>query len=223
MEVYWLEQTEADVPAAQDWLGASEAAVLAALRFPKRRADWRLGRWTAKRAAAAYLHRSIAEVEIRAAADGAPDVFVAGAPAAVALSLSHRAGVAVCAVAGAGAALGCDVERIEPRSAAFVSDYLTTAEQALVESAPADGRSAMLALLWSTKESVLKALRMGLRLDPRSTSVTLVDPPGAGPWRRLEARYEEQSFHGWWYRSGDLVRTVAAVPAPDVPRRLDPV
>src|SRR5271157_5967895 len=55
MDVYWLEQAEADVPEGNDWLSASEAVRLNAMRFAKRRADWRLGRCTANRAVAAYL------------------------------------------------------------------------------------------------------------------------------------------------------------------------
>jgi len=54
-DVYWLEQTEADVPAEDDWLSEREAVRLGRMRIPKRRADWRLGRWTAKRALAACL------------------------------------------------------------------------------------------------------------------------------------------------------------------------
>jgi hypothetical protein len=50
MDVSWLEQTQADVPGADDWLSASEAILLNDRRIAKCRADWRLGRWTAKRA-----------------------------------------------------------------------------------------------------------------------------------------------------------------------------
>ena len=66
MDVYWLEQVEGDVPPNDDWLSASEAACLARLRFAKRRADWRLGRWTAKCAVSEYLslQRPPATVEI---------------------------------------------------------------------------------------------------------------------------------------------------------------
>ena len=53
---HWLEQTEADLPAANDWLSAGERLRLDGMRFAKRHADWRLGRWTAKRALAAYLN-----------------------------------------------------------------------------------------------------------------------------------------------------------------------
>ncbi len=77
MDVYWLEQTAADLPAEDDWLSAIEVLRLDGMRFPKRHADWRLGRWTAKRALAAYLnlpsHRQdLTDIEIRPAPSGAP-------------------------------------------------------------------------------------------------------------------------------------------------------
>ncbi|HLY16394.1 MAG TPA: 4'-phosphopantetheinyl transferase superfamily protein, partial [Bryobacteraceae bacterium] len=164
MQVYWLEQNVADLPADDDWLGAAEAAHLSRLRFAKRRRDWRLGRWTAKHALAQYLnlpsdHSALSAIEIRPAADGAPEAFLANQPGAPSISLSHRAGVAVCGVARPGVALGCDLEVAEPRSEAFTADYFTPAEQAWVAQAAAADRPAMLALLWSAKESVLKAQR----------------------------------------------------------------
>ena len=39
-DVYWLEQTEADVPAENDWLSAGEIRRLSDMRFAKRRGDW---------------------------------------------------------------------------------------------------------------------------------------------------------------------------------------
>jgi hypothetical protein len=44
MDVSWMNQTEADAPAENDWLSASEAVLLNGMRFARRRADWRLGR-----------------------------------------------------------------------------------------------------------------------------------------------------------------------------------
>ena len=107
MNAYWLEQTEADVPAENDWLSANETVCLNGMRFPKRRADWRLGRWTAKRALSVSLDvpahtMAFKKIEIRAAASGAPEVFFDNQPAAVTISLSHRAGIAACADAKAG-------------------------------------------------------------------------------------------------------------------------
>jgi len=80
MNVYWLEQTEADVPKENDWLSVGEAVRLNAMLFAKRRADWRLGRWTAKRALSVILDlpalpQVFKRIEIRAAASGAPEVF----------------------------------------------------------------------------------------------------------------------------------------------------
>ena len=193
MNVYWLEQTEADVSAEDDWLSANEAARLSRLRFPKRRADWRLGRWTAKRAVSAYLKTpprppDLAAIEIRPAPSGAPEVFIANRPADCTVSISHRGGVAACAVGQAGATLGCDLELVEPRSEAFIADYFTPEEQALVAQSDAADRFRLVALLWSAKESALKALRAGLRLDTRSVIVTpgfaLV---GRTPWSARDA------------------------------------
>jgi 4'-phosphopantetheinyl transferase len=243
MEVYWLEQTEADVPAENDWLSATESLHLDGMRIAKRRTDWRLGRWTAKNALAIYLNapgqpQALASMEIRPAPSGAPEVFLANEPAAVTISLSHRAGTAICAVAPSGAALGCDLEAVEPRSDGFVADYFTAEEQALVARASATERSRLLALLWSGKESALKALGVGLRLDTRCVMVNSVDalgspggdryiedtgfafrpPYGLDRWRPLQVRCTSgQIFSGWWQQSGNLLRTLVAAPPPAPP------
>jgi len=236
MDVYWLEQTEADLPAGNDWLNATESLRLQGMRFAKRRADWRLGRWTAKRALAVHLHlsdRSLTEIEVRPAPSGAPEVLFANQPADVAISLSHRAGVAVCAIATGGTTLGCDLEAVEPRSAAFTADYFTAQEQALVARACDADRAGLLALLWSGKESALKALRAGLRLDTRCVTVDLVDDgekpaaeelaftfPAREPnrWHRLQVRCDSGPIlQGWWQHSENLVRTLVAAPPPVPP------
>jgi len=77
----------------------------------------------------------------------------------------------------------------------------------------------LLALLWSAKESALKALHQGLRLDTRSLIVSLGDGPYERiGWSPLRVRHTDgQLFHGWW-RCGDCaVRTVVADPVPAVP------
>ncbi len=243
MDVYWLEQSEADVPADNQWFSASEVERLNAMRFPKRRADWRLGRWTTKRALSFYLkelgdHQALSNIEIRPAASGAPEVFIADRPAAAAISLSHCNGTALCAIAHFGTALGCDLEIVEPRSDAFVADYFTAEEQALVAQASAAGRSCLVTLLWSAKESALKALHQGLRLDTRSVTVSMPEditapepdeePRAANPsadlehccsvWRPLAVRCANgEVFRGWWQHTGNLMRTLVAAPAPSSP------
>ena len=222
--VYWLEQAEADVPPENDWLSARESACLSGLRFAKRRADWRLGRWTAKCAVASFLDlptdaRGLAQIEIRPASSGAPEVFLANEPAAVAVSISHSSGVAACAVAAPGVELGCDQEVIESRSDAFSADYFTESEQALVARVSAAERSRLVTLLWSAKESALKALREGLRLDTRSVTVSPINGAfNLNGWSPLQVRCADgRSFHGWWQQGHGMVRTLVANPPPDSP------
>src|SRR5207247_2585575 len=97
--------------------------------------DWRLGRWTAKAAVAAVLGVRAEEVEIVAAPDGAPEAWVGGEPAGVSISLSHRGGRGLAVVVTPPAIVGCDLELVEPRSSAFVADWLAPSEQELVATA----------------------------------------------------------------------------------------
>ncbi len=223
MDTYWLEQVGANVPEETDWLCAAEAAYLPQLRFAGRRSDWLLGRWTAKNAVAACCGApadfpALAKIEVRPAPSGAPEIFVENRPAGVTISLSHRGGRALCVVAHAGIKLGCDLELIEPRSEAFISDYFTAEEQALIARAPLTTRLQSIALVWSAKESTLKALHEGLRLDTRSVSVssdnTSLDINGWKPLRVCQV--DGGTFNGWWGPARWMIRTVVA----DVP--LDP-
>jgi hypothetical protein len=129
-------------------------------------------------------------MEILQAKDGAPDVFVGGYAAAVTISLSHSSGMAICAVAPPNTHLGCDVELVEPRSHEFVTDYFTAEEQAEVARASEERRDQVVTLFWSAKESALKALRAGLRLDTRSVIVDNQDPSlNHTQWSPLRVRY----------------------------------
>jgi 4'-phosphopantetheinyl transferase len=220
MTIHWLEQTEADIPAENQWLNTNEILRLNALHIPKRRADWRLGRWTAKHAVAACLNlpdepSTFADIEIRAASSGAPEVFFQDRQAEIGISLSHSSGTALCTLAPPKISLGCDLETVEPRSDAFVADYFTDDEESLIAQCPTQELPFLLALLWSAKESALKALRVGLRFDTRCMSVSPVDDwhPTGNPdaWRSLSVRYSAgRVFHGWWRLQNHLVRTVVS-------------
>jgi len=246
MDVYWFEQTQADVPDADDWLSANETQFLSRLHFPKRRADWLLGRWTAKNALVSCLGlpselQMLRAIEIRASPSGAPEAFLGNQSTKTTLSLSHRAGTGACAVVPSRVTLGCDLEWIEPRSNAFASDYFVAEEQALIANAAAENRNLLLALLWSAKESALKALREGLRWDTRSVIVSLPNTPkicGVPPefsgqssfsdrslseseanhWKQFDVRtMDGKRLCGWWTESGGLLRTLVAAPPPNPP------
>jgi 4'-phosphopantetheinyl transferase len=236
MQVFWLEQNVAEVRADTDWLSSDELARFDSFRIPKRRLDWRLGRWTAKHAVAAYLNLpcdppTLAAIEIRPAASGAPEVFLEGRAAPVSISLTHRDGRAVCAIGDATTVLGCDLEIVEPRSDAFVSDYFTPQEQELVARAAQADRFLILSLLWSAKESTLKALKEGLRIDTRQVEVasenviaainTAAESPSSiDAWYPLQTRFEQRTFQGWWRRGGEFVLTLVSEPESAPPARL---
>ena len=221
-ELYWLLQTEADVPTENDWLSADEAACLNGLRFAKRRSDWRLGRWTAKLAVSLYLSepshtQALANIEIRPAPSGAPEVLIANQLADVTISLSHSSSVAVCALVPHRTPLGCDVEAIEPRNDSFVADYFTEEEQEMVARAPVADRPRLVTLIWSAKESTLKALQEGLRLDTRTVEVTAAGTAGRSTkdedqdWSPLQVRAATgEDFSGWWRQTGNLMFTLVA-------------
>ena len=221
MYIYWLEQRARDVPCDDRWLSRKERVRLDELQIHKRRADWRLGRWTAKRALSRYFSLagdadSLAAVEVLAGTSGAPRAFLCGEAAHVEISLSHSFGTGLCAIAPPGAGLGCDLERVEPRTAAFLADYFTADEQQLVEQTPAARRDELLTLLWSAKESVLKALGCGLRADTRSAKAIVggLLQPDAAPWRPLAASHEcGRIFNGWWRESRSFVYTILVDPA----------
>lgn len=220
-QAYWLEQAEADAPTGNRWLSEEERARLAGMCFHKRWAEWRLGRWTAKRAVAWWLNlsgdiRSLQDLEIRAAPSGAPEVFLFNERVPVSLSLSHRADQALCAVASSGAILGCDLELVEVRDDSFVTDFFTTHEQALLDRAPVNERAALATLLWSAKESALKALQVGLRVDTTSVDVSPNKPSyltERDQWSPLLVRcFESRILRGWWRSSGDMIRTLVFNP-----------
>ena len=167
-----------EVPAHDDWLTAPEAQRLRGLPYTKRREEARLGRWTAKRAVARTLALSedpddLPEVVIRNASDGAPEVFLDGRRAPVAISMTDRADWAVCVVVRGPGPIGCDLELVEPRSPAFVADYFTPAEQARVTAEP--DRSDLLAnLTWSAKESRMRPSRAPRPPAPTHTTSPVV-------------------------------------------------
>ena len=249
MDVSWLQQSEADLPATDDWLCESEAVRQSSFRFAKRRADWRLGRWTAKCAVAASLrlphdHLSFRQIEIVPASTGHPEVTLHDHTDKVTISISHRGAFAFCAVARGSVKLGCDLEMIEPRSDAFIADYFTEKEQQLIAQTSRAERSLMVSLLWSAKESALKALHVGLRADTRSVEVKELDlqghwygetdPRSTGDnlsfelssifetkWSKLQIQCAGgTNFSGWWQHWNNLVRTIVGAPPPGPPDEL---
>lgn len=222
MELHWLASSEADIPAGEDWLGPWERERLARMRYAKRRVEYLTSRFAAKQAIQRALdleHRPLADVEIRHRIGGAPMPIVDGAEPSLSISMTDRAGWAACVTTSSEAAVGIDLEVVEPRTPAFVRDYFTPAEQQLVEDAPDEEQVQVLSnLIWSAKESALKVLRVGLRRDTRTVEVVFDGQSPSEGWLPVTIRaVEGRTFPGWWRRFGAFLLTVAAeeqLPAP---------
>jgi len=212
--LYWLIQTLADMPEGDLWLSDDERKIASGFRFDKRRNDWLLGRWTVKRAVGVILSNSpfdASAFEICAAADGAPEAYLMGKPVDISISISHSNAQCLCAVGPSKVAIGCDLERIEARDHRFVRDYFSPSEISFCNANPSEN-SLRVNLIWSAKESVLKALREGLRRDTRSVLVCPDIRNREGAWNPFSGRCLEsnRAFMGWWRSQHGFVHTLAS-------------
>ena len=218
-ELGWLTRALADVPRHDRWLSEREREIVSTLRIPKRRDDWRLGRWAAKSALGAWQDAPVADVEVLAAADGAPEALAGGTRMPEGLSISHRAGRALVTVGSGSEALGCDLEVVEPRSPAFVRQWLGHAEHQVLNGLDGVLRDRVANLLWTAKEAASKARRGGLRLNVREATVE----PGhldrsPGSWNSLRVAWEDGPVElGWWRWEPGWVMAVVSNPASHAP------
>ena len=204
------------------------------LRTIKRRSDWLIGRWTAKHLIQAYVERQtgiqppLHTLTVINDPDGAPRIITDCSSRSqfaicnLQLSISHCDGHAFCALSDiCGLQVGADIERVEPRAAAFAEDYFTAHELDLLRGAPPDSRDALVTLIWSAKEAALKALRLGLTVDTRTISCTVAPALQLAPaWAALGIQAapgllgdREYGFQGWWRQFGQYVLTIVAMGA----------
>jgi len=211
-------------------LTAAERARLEALHAPKRRAEWLLGRATAKSVVGQALRAAVPAawppeaLEIASAPSGMPFArlapeadpvagFQPGARLPVTVTISHTAGHALaaatwCPPAACGGdvpALGADLGLVEPRSPAFVETFFTDAERRWVREAPWWERDLRANFVWCAKEAVLKVLGVGLTVDTRAVECR-AEPGVADPAEWPLAPAED----GWAPFRGTCSSTVVA-------------
>ena len=235
--IHWLIQEAQAHPELVDgghMLHANEQARLATFKTEKRRQDWLLGRWTAKRLIQDVLWRqtgqllALPEIEVRNGRRGDPIVSgylsrmngqlpVKELDSLVTLSVSHAHGHAFCALVERPSwPIGADLEWIERRSEAFVADYFTAAEQERVSQAEGTMRDVLVTAVWSAKEAVLKALHLGLTVDTRCVEC-LLPPVAERPfaWTPFTIDCEDgrlpqpaPPLTGWWRVWANFVLTL---------------
>jgi len=203
------------------------------LYVEKRSREWLLGRFAAKSVICSLLDFDtekdcLERLCINRREDGSPvPLWDGDVLDNVCISISHRSGAAAAA-ASRGTGLGIDLESIEPRSNLFKEQFLTRREQELVSSNILDigkeSQSVMANLIWCAKESVLKALRLGLTVDTRKieclpcTDLYTGPPLGNGPslgWRSIEVnidpRLGDRHARAWWTKWANRIACIAVL------------
>jgi 4'-phosphopantetheinyl transferase len=217
-------------------LSEQEQLRLIELKTIKRRSDWLIGRWTAKHLIQSYIERQagvqplLHTLTVMNDPDGAPHIIADGSDAKycvaticnLQLSISHCDGHAFCALSDTcGIQIGVDIEQIEPRAPAFAEDYFTVHELDQLRAAPQESCDTLVTLIWSAKEAVLKALRLGLTVDTRKVSCTVAPAPqGAAAWAALGVRSapgllgeREYDLRGWWRQFDKYILTMVVMRA----------
>ena len=224
--IFWtlIDRSQLPVREPGSWLSVGECQKLTTLRFAKRREEWLLGRWAAKslaRTMPGFHGYALSDLEVRNSADGSPQLFrSSGDPFPVWLSLSHREGQALAGMTfGSSLRIGVDLEMIESHPDEFIRDYFTAGECAWLASSSAADRDFVGSLIWSTKESMLKALQVGLRWDTRRVEVFAPGDfgstsPSGLPWQRIRIRESvptSRQWAAWWQRRRNLLMTIAGM------------
>jgi len=188
-------------------LSPREEAILAGLALLPRRRKWLLGRWAAKRLLGELAaegnglvaglmgkpssnHDWRCQFSVLNDESGMPYVDRQGSRLSLSLSISHRGGWGLAAIAlPPGASIGADLETVEPRDPALVRQFFSESEASRVSKTGGHDADRTVARIWSAKESVLKAMGLGLRHDTRDIVVgDEMDAPSglAEAWRALD-------------------------------------
>jgi 4'-phosphopantetheinyl transferase len=189
MTIFGAIQHQEDVLIHQEWLHPLEIKYLNDLRFQKRKQDWLLGRWTSKKLLQQVLFQDFPmnEIEIRKGPNREPIVLFKSEPVFCRLSISHSHGQSFCVLSKEEMALGCDLEKVEIRSELFIRDYFTDLERTLFSTIYSQffNRDNFFTLLWSAKESVMKACLTGLSIPAKSIELVEIKGFKADSWSEI--------------------------------------
>ncbi len=167
----------AGAPATPPLLPA-EQALLGGRASARRRADFARGRHCAREALARLGLPGARETPLMRGEGRAPRW-----PEGVVGSITHSGGMAAAAAARAEAypGIGLDLERIGRSSPRVVARILRPAERAALEPLPPAAQAEAVALVFSAKEAIYKALNpaTGVFLGFRDAELEALPPPGA--------------------------------------------
>jgi phosphopantetheinyl transferase len=211
--VYWSIADEASIDCRTSYLSKAEQSIFDGFRFDLRRDSFLAGRWVAKRLIQNVLlpDKSFCEISILNESSGKPYAVYDGERLDGELSISHAGKWAAAALSVDGLSVGVDIEVTTPRSSAFVVDYFSSGECALLNDRT-DKYDLNVTVIWSAKESMLKALGLGLRLDTRRVRVTSIGfhrGSGSDGWNPLGLESDNSVWVGCWRQINEVVLVCA--------------
>jgi 4'-phosphopantetheinyl transferase len=122
-------------------------------------------------------------------------------------NLSHSKGFAIFAITR-GREVGIDIEQVDGTRAwrDVAKVFFTGCEREVISRLPADRQIEMFFEIWTRKESILKALGMGLQFDPAHIDVAGNDSLG----REITLRHEERPWKLLSLSADGFAATLAA-------------
>lgn len=204
-ESAWLHSAPAE--AYDDLIGRlpailteAEQADFAAFGFERRKRSWLLGRYAAKRAAAAYLGidpEALHRLEVVRGVFGQPLLRFAHCDAPR-LGISHTSGWAVGLAHPPGHPLAIDLEDVHTAHRAAIVRQLSEEERLWTDSAPGgEPEPGLLTLLWTAREALSKAVGCGLTVPFHLMETTERTYLADRRFRGLFRRFGQYQFRSW--------------------------
>jgi 4'-phosphopantetheinyl transferase len=222
--IYWMvdEQNKLAGESPPTFLHTNETCEFLEIKNLKRRSQWLHGRWTAKNLLQKYhpdcSSSPLSEILIKKSETGAP--FAAhpiGRELSGSLSISHKDALAASAlVLESQARIGIDLERIESRMVEYFEAYLTSQELDTLETCRIGDQPLFLTLIWSAKESVLKAIGSRFQ-EPKDIEINVLLEEAKTDWAHYEILVSldkknpliEFNWQGWWKVYKKYILTIA--------------
>ncbi len=144
-------------------LSGEEQKYFDSLKFDKRKRDYLVGRYTAKKLLLENFIKdakiTFKDISILKDTDGKPELYINDKRPDIMLSISHSGDFASAVASKELKFLGIDTEKIEPRAKSWAEQSFYNTEY------HTNSDDKFLTTLWAKKESVVKALGVGLSVD----------------------------------------------------------
>ena len=185
------------------YLSAEELNEYRRFVIPKRKMEWLASRILIKRlvidSVKPTLYLSPRSINIRKRSSGVPYVELARIGKIGWLSMSHsHNGVLIAFSSNERNPFGVDLEYVEERLPQFIADFFTESESRWVNTSQEEEKKYLVNLIWSAKETYLKAIGKGLQLDTRRVEIKGVDSRCAETeWCDLDFQANIQDKRNW--------------------------